>query len=199
MAWRLYIADDQDDVRATLKVALIRKGFFAECFADGVSLLDAVRRLKPDCILVDVRMPGLSGIEVVTRLIASSFSAPIFMMSGVADVPMAVAAMQAGAHGFFEKPLRIAEVGQEITAAIRGRESGSKAQDVRQLSFPGKDSLTARELDVLAELSSGASSKTIGAKLGVSPRTIEVHRSRILQKLGAKNSIELFAYILKAR
>lgn len=200
MSRRIYIADDQPDVRTTLKVGLTKRGFMAECFPDGEALLAAVAKLKPDCVLLDVRMPGLNGIEIVRRLIAASLKAPIFMMSGVADVPMAVAAMKAGSSDFFQKPLRMSEIAASIDAAIDEYVARRGANvNVRDLSFPGKDKLTARELDVLNELASGASSKAIGIRLQTSPRTIEVHRSNILRKLGAKNSIELFSYILKVR
>ncbi len=142
-------------------------------------------------------MPGQSGIEILRRLHADRFAAPVFVISGQGDIPMAVEAIKQGAHDFIEKPFDAETVVTRVREAIEATERKqveSATPPVR--NFPGSEQLTPREREVLEEITAGASNKEAGRTLGISPRTIEVHRARIMEKLGARNAADLVRIVL---
>lgn len=194
----IFIADDEPDIRATLQHVFQKERYSVLGFADGNSLLDALRHATPACILTDVKMPGKSGLEVLKALVARGYDGPILMISGAGDIPMAVDAIHNGAWDFLEKPLRGSVIVERVRQSIVGWEMcrrGARAS-LRLRPFPGQDLLTKRELEVLEQVVTGATSKEIGQTLGISPRTVEVHRSRISEKIGAKNLPELMRLVL---
>src|SRR5690606_31671704 len=133
------------------------------------------------------------------ELNAQHYEAPIFIISGQGDIPMAVEAIKHGALDFIEKPFDADTVltrVREAVAAWRERHQDGSMKDVMTLQFPGHDLLTPREREVLAQITGGASNKEAGRKLGISPRTIEVHRARIMEKLGARNAADLVRIVL---
>ena len=198
----IIIVDDDPAVRDALSVVLTLEGYHVTGYGDGQSLLNAARNRVPSCILLDVHMPGRSGLDILKELNAQDYDAPIFIISGQGDIPMAVDAIKNGALDFIEKPFDadtvVSRVREAIEAWGRRKESG-ESSDLLALSFPGRDALTPREREVLAQIAAGSSNKEAGRHLGISPRTIEVHRARIMEKLGAKNAADLVRIVMSER
>lgn len=194
----VFIVDDDPSVRDALATVLGFEGFHVTGFADGSSFLSAAKTRTPACILLDVHMPGRSGLDILRELNAQHYPSPIFIISGQGDIPMAVDAIKNGALDFIEKPFDadtvVARVREAIDASDRRTQNGKA--DFVHMAFPGHDLLTPREREVLAQIASGASNKEAGRHLGISPRTIEVHRARIMEKLGAKNAADLVRIVL---
>lgn len=190
------IVDDDPSVRDALSLLLRIEGFASETFGDGDSFLEALRNGTPSCVILDLHLPGSSGLTILKQLADARFAPPVFVMSGQSDIAIAVEAMKLGARDFLEKPFSanamIDCVREGIEAYCR-----SAAGDIDGLAdFPGRDLLTRRERDVLAQVAHGASNKEAGRRLGISPRTIEVHRARIMDKLGARNAADLMRIVL---
>jgi FixJ family two-component response regulator len=197
----VYVVDDDASVRDALSVMLTLEGFQVFGFADGDSFLAAVRQHQPDCIILDVHMPGRSGLDVLKELHQRQNAIPLFIISGQGDIPMAVDAIKSGALDFIEKPFHAETLVTRIREAIAAARRKAHAQAGSWLAphFPGRDLLTPREFQVLELIAGGASSKEAGRHLGISPRTIEVHRARVMEKLGAKNTIDLVHIVLSER
>jgi FixJ family two-component response regulator len=192
----IFIVDDDPAVRGTLSVILSRDGYEVACFAEGGSFLAAARVRSPACILLDVYLPGRSGLDILKDLNAEEYPVPILMISGKGDIPIAVEAIKHGALDFIEKPFRGSTVSASVQAAIAARSRRS----VNELpEFPGRKRLTKRQGEVLTQLVTGASSKEAAAQLGISPRTIEIHRALIMGKLGAKNIADLVRIVMSER
>lgn len=147
-------------------------------------------------MLLDVHMPGRSGIEILRSLQEKRFSAPVFVISGQGDIPMAVEAIKQGAHDFIEKPFDADTVVGRVREAIRAMRAMTR-KGAPDLDFPGVGQLTPREREVLEQITGGASNKEAGRTLGISPRTVEVHRARIMEKLGARNAADLVRIVLR--
>ena len=195
----IIIVDDDPQVRDALSVVFSLEGYHVTSFSDGQSLLNAARSRTPACILLDVHMPGRSGLDILKELNAQEYAAPIFIISGQGDIPMAVEAIKNGALDFIEKPFDANTVVTRVREAIEAwerRKASGNSGGVASIPFPGRDMLTPREREVLSEIASGASNKEAGRHLGISPRTIEVHRARIMDKLGAKNTADLVRIVL---
>ena len=183
MKGEIFLVDDDPAIRDALSVTFMLEGFRARGFADGVSFLTAARESVPDAILLDVKMPGTSGIDLLHDLDAKNYPAPIFIISGQGDIPMAVEAIKNGAIDFLEKPFDAETVVRNVREAIKTleRRASNHKPDFLSQSFAGHERLTRREREVLAEITSGASNKEAGNKLGISPRTIEVHRAHVME------------------
>jgi FixJ family two-component response regulator len=195
----VFIVDDDPAVRTTLSMVFSRAGYTATCFADGAALVAAARTGTPLCIILDVHIPGKSGLDILKQLNAQDYPVPIFMMSGQGDIAMAVDAIKHGALDFIEKPFRGSDVVARIEAAIEARAQRNASDDPPEqprFYFPGREPLSRREQDVLAQIVGGASNKEAGRKLGISPRTIEVHRAHLMQKIGARNAADLIRIVL---
>jgi FixJ family two-component response regulator len=192
------IVDDDPAVRDSLETIFEVEGFRVRTYADGDLFLADARRVRADCVILDVHMPKRSGLEILEALGGFNYSAPIFIISGQGDIPMAVNAIKAGAHDFIEKPFDadvvIGRV-REAVAARRRRDRAPAASPFRA-RFPGAELLTPREREVLEQIAKGASNKEAGRALGISPRTIEVHRARIMEKLEARNTADLIRIVL---
>lgn len=200
MAPRLFIVDDNEAVKITLENTFRRRNFIVRSFSNGAEFLTALESDSPDCILLDLQMPGLSGMQLLHILFERQRQVPIFMMSGAGNIPKAVESIRLGALDFFEKPFRMAEVAKKITEGLRTY--GEKCALLGYQTsggLPGRQVLTDREQEVLTLISEGASSKEAGQQLGISPRTVEVHRSRILEKLNARNFVEVSRRIFSRR
>jgi FixJ family two-component response regulator len=197
----IFVVDDDPAVRETLSMVLSAGGYQVICFADGAALLAVARSRTPACILLDVHIPGKSGLDVLKELHGEDYPAPIFMISGQGDIAMAVDAIKSGALDFIEKPFRGSEIVARLDEAI-GAYTRRHAQDpvsrVVSLHFPGREPLTRREREVLEQFTSGASNKEAGRHLGISPRTIEDHRANIMKKLGARNAADLVRIVMTA-
>jgi two-component system response regulator FixJ len=195
----VFLVDDDQSVREALSMVLSLEGYHVSGFSEGSSFLAAARARTPACIILDVHMPGRSGLDILKELNAQNYGAPIFIISGQGDIPMAVEAIKNGALDFIEKPFDADTVVtrvREAIAAFKRRGENGEGADLLAHSFPGRDLLTPRERDVLAQIARGASNKEAGRQLGISPRTIEVHRARIMEKLGARNAADLVRIVM---
>ena len=197
----IFVVDDDPAVRDTLSIVLRAGGYEVSSFNDGSALLSTVRNRTPVAILLDVHIPGKSGLDILKELHGEDYPAPIFMISGMGDIAMAVSAIKNGAFDFFEKPFRGSEIVGRLNEAIgafnrRRTEHGSPK--FGSLDFPGHEPLTRREREVLEQFASGASNKEAGRTLGISPRTIEDHRANIMKKLGARNAADLIRIVMTA-
>lgn len=187
----IFVVDDDPAVRDALRLVFELEGFRVSVFPDGGAFLAAVRTRQPGCVVLDVHMPGRSGLDVLNEL-GPSFPGIVFMISGQGDIPMAVEAVKLGAHDFIEKPFDADTVVGRVREAIEAkRSSGSRQGEGALAPFAGEEQLTPREREVLERIALGASNKEAGRQLGISPRTIEVHRARIMEKLGARNTADL--------
>ena len=172
------------------------------CFADGAALLAVARSRTPAAILLDVHIPGKSGLDILKELHGEDYPAPIFMISGHGDIAMAVSAIKNGALDFIEKPFRGSELVTRLEDAITAyarRQAQFAGSNIATLHFPGREPLTRREREVLEQFTCGASNKEAGRTLGISPRTIEDHRANIMKKLGAKNAADLVRIVMTAQ
>lgn len=191
----IYIVDDDPSVRDALSIVFDMEDFRVESFDNGDAFLMAAARKEPACVILDVHMPGRSGIDILKGLNAEEYPAPVFIISGQGDIPMAVNAIKQGAFDFIEKPFDADTVVQRVRDAIEATaRRGNRGEKMRD--FPGAETLTPREREVLEQITGGASNKEAGRTLGISPRTIEVHRARIMEKLGARNAADLVRIVL---
>ena len=182
-------------MRETLVLLLKIEGYAAQGFGDGASFLEAIRSTSPACVILDLHLPGDSGLDILRKLAAERVAAPILVISGGADIATAVEAMKFGALDFLEKPFSSDAIIDRVRAAVKvWREA--RAADDGLANFPGRHLLTCREREVLSQVARGASNKEAGRRLGISPRTVEVHRARIMDKLGAKNAADLMRIVL---
>src|ERR1700741_807647 len=197
----IFVVDDDAAVRDTLSMVLSTAGYQVICFADGAALLAVARSRTPAAILLDVHIPGKSGLDILKELHGEDYPAPIFMISGHGDIAMAVSAIKTGALDFIEKPFRGSEIVARLDEAIGAyaRRQGQNASNIATLHFPGREPLTRREREVLEQFTAGPSNKEAGRTLGISPRTIEDHRANIMKKLGAKNAADLVRIVMTAQ
>ncbi|WJR78688.1 response regulator [Bradyrhizobium sp. NP1] len=198
----VFVVDDDPAVRDTLSLVLKAAGYDVICFADGAALLAVARSRTPACILLDVHIPGKSGLDILKELHGEEYPAPIFIISGQGDIPMAVSAIKHGALDFVEKPFRGSEIVMRLNEAITAyqrRQQEAAMPKVASLHFPGREPLTRREREVLEQFTAGASNKEAGRQLGISPRTIEDHRANIMKKLGARNAADLIRIVMTAQ
>jgi two-component system response regulator FixJ len=193
----VHLIDDDEDVRRALAFLLGTAGLAVKVYESPVSFLSAFKDGDKSVILSDVRMPEMDGLELLRRLKDRKSSCPVIIMTGHADVSMAVEAMKLGAVDFIEKPFAEEAVISAIEAALEGRKSesqtGRENESARRL-----ESLSDRERDVLRGLLAGQPNKTIAYDLGLSPRTVEVHRANLMTKTGASSLSELVRMALLA-
>jgi two-component system, LuxR family, response regulator FixJ len=197
----IFILDDDAEVCDALSIAFIRSDFRVTAFRDAAPFIAAARVRPPACVLLDVHMPGKSGLDVLKEIDAASYRVPVLMMSGRGDIPTAVKAIRNGASGFIEKGVdaeiivaRVRETISDFHAGV-SRNNGNGSEPSSQF-FRGRDLLTPREHEVLSQITAAASNKVAAINLGISQRTIEVHRIHIMQKLGAKNAVDLIRIVL---
>src|SRR5438445_4964410 len=198
----IFVVDDDPAVRDTLSMVLSAGGYEVICFADGAALLSVARTRTPSCILLDVHIPGKSGLDILKELHGEDYPAPIFMISGQRDISMAVSAIKNGALDFIEKPFRGSEIVARLDEAIEAyarRQAENAPSRIATMHFPGREPLTRREREVLEQFTAGASNKEAGRHLGISPRTIEDHRANIMKKLGARNAADLVRIVMTAQ
>jgi FixJ family two-component response regulator len=193
----IYVVDDDPAIRNLIRDVFSRANYRVTCFPDGLSLLAGVHDCTPAAIILDVHLPGRSGLDILKELHAQDCATPIFIISGQGDIPTAVDAIKNGALDFIEKPFRGKDVVDRVRSSIEASRARSTRNpfDVRLLHFPGREPLTMRERDVLEHLAAGASNKEAAHALGISPRTIELHRAHIMSKLRAKNTADLIRIV----
>jgi two-component system, LuxR family, response regulator FixJ len=194
----IFIVDDDPLIDTALAMALNSEGFNVVNFVEGESFLNVARLRAPDCVVIDTYLPGSSGLDILRRLDAARYPAPVLMTSRRHDIPTAVDAMRGGAQDFIEKPFDPATVAIRIRGVIDAWRQERHEEALLAGGFPGQELLTAREREVLERIASGASNKEAGRTLGISQRTVEVHRARIMDKLAAKNAADLMRIVLRA-
>jgi len=197
----IFVLEDDRGVREMLSILLTKAGYEVVCFADSKAFLAAARTRIPACILLDIFVPGESGLELLEELHGEKYPAPVIMISGRGDVAMAVSAMKFGAFDFIEKPFQGDELLARVTAAIEFHAERQRRETpslLGTLYFPGAEPLSKREREVLEQCISGASTKEVALALGISPRTVEDHRSHIMRKLRARNYADLVRIVMAA-
>lgn len=181
----VFVIDDQQAVRHALGEMLQVFGYSVETFESADAFLLSLPEAKTGCIVADVRMPGMDGIELVRELARRSISLPVVLISGHADVPMAVAAIKAGAEDFIEKPIDDAQLLAAINRSLaRAFNELAREQSLGELRRQ-VDRLTPREIEVMDLVVQGFTSAAIAAKLGISIRTVESYRVQIMDKMQA--------------
>jgi RNA polymerase sigma factor (sigma-70 family) len=193
------VVDDDASVRSSIKFLLSTVGLQVESFDSADSFLRRKPADVPSCLVLDVRLPGLSGIDIQRELAAGNIRIPIIFLTGHGDIPMSVRAMKAGAVEFLTKPFRDQDLLDAIRVALeldRSRREQEKELTSLQQRF---DSLTSREQQVISMLASGMLNKQIAAQLGTAESTVKVQRSRAMEKMHAESLVDLVKMIEKIK
>lgn len=194
------IIDDDAAVLDSLKLYFARQDIETACFTAAAGFLDAVGHgARFDGVVSDVRMPGMTGLELVNRLKADGFAAPVILITGHGDVEMAVAAIKVGAFDFIEKPFDEARLLAGIRHAIdKQKQPEPGAAELAKLR-ERFDTLSTRQRQVMELAVTGLSNKEIGAQLKISPKTVENHRAWVMERIGARNIAELVRIAMKVQ
>lgn len=183
----IHIVDDEPDVRDALGMLMRSVGYQTQAYASGDDFLQRYRPGVPGCLLLDVRMPGISGLELQERLSRDGVALPAIIMTGHGDVPMAVRAMKAGAFDFIEKPCNDQVLLDRVAEAIAHGRRSQDAQAERKQTLARYEQLTPREREVMTRIVAGRLNKLIADDLGLSVRTVEIHRAHIMEKMEARS------------
>lgn len=192
----VYVVDDDQAVRDSLRWLIESVGLNVRTFSNGQELLDNFNEAEISCLVLDVRMPGISGLDLQQRLKNMDANIPVIIVTGHADVPMAIQAMKAGAFDFIEKPYSDQLLLERIQSAIEQDNSFKQQQAVNDEINQRIDSLTPREKEVMCLVVGGHSNKSIAQELGVSIKTVEVHRGNLMSKMKAQSLSELVRLVM---
>lgn len=179
----IYVIDNEPDLLASFSLGLRRAGHHVRTFASGTAFLSAAQELPPGCVLLDLRLPDRDGLEVQQQLSELGTDHAVVLISGSGGIPDVVSAMRAGAVDFLGKPYRR----DDLLAALAHAASRIEENQARRAMLEAAHSLSARELEVLRALATGKSSKIVAFELGLSTRTIDMHRARIFKRLNVPN------------
>ena len=194
----VYVIDDDPAMRNSLDFLLGSAGFSVRVFDTAQVFLDELATLEPGCVVTDVRMPGIDGMELLRRVNSGARKLPVIVMTGHGDVPLAVEAMKLGALDFLEKPFEDDRLIGMIEAALSEQQNGSKSEAASADMAARVASLTQRERQVMQGLVTGQSNKTIAREYDISPRTVEVYRANVMTKMQAGNLSELVRFAIRA-
>jgi FixJ family two-component response regulator len=187
----VYVVDDDSSVREAIKSLIRSVGLRVETFGTAQEFLKSARPDAPGCVVLDVRLPGLSGLDLQRELAANGSNLPVIFITGHGDIPMSVRAMKAGALEFLTKPFRDQDLLDAIQQALE-RDRGARQQRSETAGLRERfDSLTAREREVMGLVVSGLLNKQIAGELGTSEVTIKIHRSQVMKKMSAGSLAEL--------
>lgn len=193
---RVFIVDDDREVRDALELLMESVGLLVSTYDSAQAFLDVFDPELPGCIVLDVRMPGMSGLDLQASLSAEKLHPPVIIITGHGDVPMAVRAVQSGAVDFLEKPFNdqtlLDSVHKAIEQDARQRGEASRLSELVQ----HYESLTPREREVLKLVATGQRNKVIAAELNVTQSTVEAHRAKVMEKMGARSLSDLMRMVL---
>ncbi|MBI4998296.1 MAG: response regulator transcription factor [Rhodocyclales bacterium] len=187
----VFVVDDEEGMRNALRRALAQGGLAVQAFASGPEFLAGYRPAPAACLLLDMKMPDMTGLELQAILNQRRVDLPVIFLTGTADVPAAVTAMKAGAADFLEKPFDNAMLVGRIRQCIAAHAQRHLATDDGDRYERGLAQLTPREAEVLQLMLTGKASKVIARELGVSHRTVDIHRGRVMEKMQAETLAEL--------
>ena len=185
----VHIVDDEDGVRRSASFMLKTSGFAVQTWPSGIAFLKEARHVEPGCVLLDVRMPDMNGVAVFDQLIGRGLlpRLPVIFLTGHGDVPMAVDSLKRGAFDFFEKPFNDNQLMDRVDQALAASRAAAASDQVRMRLA----TLSAREREVLDLILAGKMNKVVADELGISMRTVEVHRAHIFDKMQVKTAVEL--------
>ena len=192
---RVYIVDDDNAVRNALKLLFRTAQLDVEAFSSADAFLEDADLTQRCCVLLDIRMPGMTGTALHEELLRRSYRVPVIFITGHGDIPMAVDAMKKGAFDFIEKPFDDEQLLSQVRAAL---ESFDPGEALKPESGAPLELLSSRQREVLQRVLDGKPSRQIAEELAISVKTVEFHRARIMQKLGVKTAAELFRRCLGA-
>ena len=187
----VFIVDDDQAIRYAMQALMESVGLNYEIFHSADQFLEQFSLDKPGCLVLDIRMPGLGGLELQEKLIEKGSTLPIIFITGHGDVPMAVEAMQKGAVDFIQKPFRDQELLDRISEALKTDQTTREQQGEKASIQTRLKTLTNREKEVMDLVVTGKANKVIAYELGVSQRTVEIHRARVMEKMQASSLADL--------
>lgn len=185
----VYVVDDDDAVRDAVRMLFRTADLEVETFSSADAFLEQADLARRCCVLLDIRMPGMTGTDVHDELLQRGVRAPVIFITGHGDIPMAVQAMRKGAYDFIEKPFDDDQLLNQVLAAL-----GDTPEETDKVAL---SSLSARQRDVLERVLEGKPNREIAEELAISLKTVEFHRARIMQKLGVRTAAELFRRCLR--
>ena len=195
----IFVIDDQPSVRDAIGEMLSVFGFVVEVFASAGAFLDKVRATRPGCVVADVRMPGMDGIALVGEMARRAIGIPVILISGHADVPMAVAGIKAGADDFIEKPIDdarlVAAINRALARVFSSQDSRAQQDDLAERFAR----LTPRQVEIFDFVAGGFTSQAIAARLDLSTRTVESYRAQIMEKMQAESVAVLVRQAIRLR
>jgi len=191
----VFIVDDDPAVREGLARLVRSAGYPVECFETAGAFLETWRDGRPGCLVTDIRMPGMSGLDLQERMRAQGSSIPTIILTGFGDVPGAVRALKGGALDFLQKPFEpdvlLVRIAEALKEDARARVASARAAEIRSRLTK----LTPREREVMAHVIDGKANKVIALELGISERTVELHRGRVMRKVGARSVAQLIRQV----
>lgn len=195
----VFVVDDDEAVRDSLSMLMRSVGLAVETYAAASEFLERFDAGRTGCLVLDVRMPGMSGIELQEKLVAREATLPIIFITGHGDVPMAVHALRTGAVDFIQKPFSdqalLDRIQQALAQHVRDQEKAAKKSTIRERIAR----LTPREKEVMLMVVGGKPNKVVAIDLGVSERTVEIHRARVMEKMQASSLPDLVKMVVESR
>ncbi|MCG3202508.1 MAG: Response regulator protein TmoT [Gammaproteobacteria bacterium] len=189
----VFVVDDDDAVRGSLRMLLNSVGLKSALFPSAAAFLAEVSGAQGGCVLLDIRMPGMSGLQLFEQMCAKGMRLPVIFITGHGDVPMAVRAIKKGAFDFLQKPFNDQDLLDRVQAAL-GEDIARRNSDVEQQSLrERRDRLTPREREIMERVVAGQANKVIAIELGLSERTVELHRAHVMEKMEVRSLAELVA------
>jgi FixJ family two-component response regulator len=192
----VFVVDDDPAMRASLRWLIESVGLAVQTSSTAQEFLNTYDPSSPGCLVLDVRMPGMSGLDLQAEMAARRIELPILIITGYAEVPIAVRAMKAGAFDFIEKPFSDQTLLDRIRKAISVDLNARREREELSAALKRLDNVTPREHDVMDRVVAGKSNKVIAAELGLSMKTVEVHRKRVMDKMGAESLADLIRLVV---